>query len=172
MKNAMKATLLAAGMLLAAGAAQDASAAAAACKSRLGAADKVDALNAIQNLMGRYSHLGHLRGEDTLEDVLRVVLIGEVEDLATGAGGVAAHLHGHRRLAEALGAGEQDQVATAEAAGEDVVERAEARRPHPGGSGLGAQACVGRIEHAAQRVHVEVHVRHSSMTGRHLAAVW
>ena len=36
---------------------------------RLSAADKVLALNAIQNLMGRYDHLGTLRGEGTLAEL-------------------------------------------------------------------------------------------------------
>jgi hypothetical protein len=39
---------------------------AASCPQKLSAADHVIALNAIQNLMGRYSHLGELRGEGTL----------------------------------------------------------------------------------------------------------
>ncbi len=42
---------------------------AATCKTTLSVADKVNALNDIQNLMGRYSHLGHLRGEGTLRDL-------------------------------------------------------------------------------------------------------
>jgi hypothetical protein len=39
------------------------------CKTTLTAADRVVALNEIQNLMGRYSHLGHLRGEGTLREL-------------------------------------------------------------------------------------------------------
>lgn len=42
---------------------------AATCKTTLSAADKVVALNEIQNLMGKYSHLGHLRGENTLREL-------------------------------------------------------------------------------------------------------
>jgi hypothetical protein len=68
MKTALKMTTLAVGAVLAVTAGQTA-AAAAACKTRLSAADQVVALNAISNLMGRYSHLGHLRGEDTLEEL-------------------------------------------------------------------------------------------------------
>jgi len=41
-------------------------AAAEVCRQKLSAAEQVVALNAISNLMGRYSHLGVLRGEDTL----------------------------------------------------------------------------------------------------------
>jgi hypothetical protein len=69
MKYALKWTGVAAGMMLTMTTAQTASAAAAACRYRLSAADQVVALNAVANLMGRYSHLGHLRGEDTLEDL-------------------------------------------------------------------------------------------------------
>lgn len=43
--------------------------AALTCKTTLSAADKVVALNEIENLMGRYSHLGHLRGENTLREL-------------------------------------------------------------------------------------------------------
>ncbi|MGC3982908.1 MAG: nuclear transport factor 2 family protein [Steroidobacteraceae bacterium] len=43
--------------------------AALSCKTNISAADKVNALNEIQNLMGRYSHLGHLRGEGTLREL-------------------------------------------------------------------------------------------------------
>lgn len=68
MKQVVRAMSVAAGLLVAMGAAQTA-AAAAACRVRLGAADRVEALNAIQNLMGRYSHLGQLRGEDTLQEL-------------------------------------------------------------------------------------------------------
>lgn len=70
MKNVSRASVLAAGVLLTAVAAQNAAAAAPAnCRVRIGAAEKVEALNAIENLMGRYSHLGGLHGEDTLESL-------------------------------------------------------------------------------------------------------
>lgn len=72
MKHGLKWPVLVAGAWLAATAGQAASAASAApaaCKSKLSAADQVVALNAISNLMGRYSHLGHLRGEDTLQEL-------------------------------------------------------------------------------------------------------
>ncbi len=38
-------------------------------KCQLGALEKVIALNEIENLMGRYSHLGMMRGEGTLADL-------------------------------------------------------------------------------------------------------
>jgi hypothetical protein len=69
MMKVSKLSALAASALLAATAAGSASAAALACKQKLGAAEKVVALNEINNLMGRYAHLGHLRGEDTLIDL-------------------------------------------------------------------------------------------------------
>jgi hypothetical protein len=46
-----------------------ASAAALKCKTTLSATDKITAINDIENLMGRYSHLGHLRGEGTLREL-------------------------------------------------------------------------------------------------------
>jgi hypothetical protein len=69
MKNVWKLPAVAAGAVVALAAAQGASAAAAACKFKLSAADQVVALNSIANLMGRYAHLGHLRGENTLVDL-------------------------------------------------------------------------------------------------------
>lgn len=71
MNNAWKWPAVAAGALLALSAGQVAAAAASAatCKSKLSPAEQVVALNAISNLMGRYSHLGGLRGEDTLQDL-------------------------------------------------------------------------------------------------------
>jgi hypothetical protein len=50
--------------LLAAGVAR-----AETCPKRLSAAEQVVALNAIQNLVGRYSHLAELRGEATLAEL-------------------------------------------------------------------------------------------------------
>ena len=69
MKDAVKSMAWAAGALLAAVSAQDAAAAATACRYRIGAAEQAVALNAISNVMGRYSHLGGLYGEDTLEQL-------------------------------------------------------------------------------------------------------
>ena len=69
MNNALKWPAVVAGAIVTVMAGQAASAAAAACKSKLSAAEQVVALNAIANLMGRYSHLGHLRGEDTLQEL-------------------------------------------------------------------------------------------------------
>ena len=69
MKTVSKLPAIAAGTLLAVAASGQASAAAAACKQKLSAADEVVALHQIANLMGRYSHLGHLRGENTLVEL-------------------------------------------------------------------------------------------------------
>jgi hypothetical protein len=63
----MKRTLAATMCSIAAAAAYG-SPAATECNA-LDAADKVVALNQIQNLMGRYSHLGTLRGESTLAEL-------------------------------------------------------------------------------------------------------
>ena len=68
MNTVSRSSVLAIGTLLATAAASGAHAA-DACKQKLSAAEQVVALNAIANLMGRYSHLGRLRGEDTLEEL-------------------------------------------------------------------------------------------------------
>jgi len=70
MKNSLKWTALAMVGALAATAASAAQPASGnSCRYSLGAAERVVALNAISNLMGRYSHLGGLRGEDTLQSL-------------------------------------------------------------------------------------------------------
>ncbi len=70
MRDAVKWMPWAAGLLLAATSAQHAAAAAAAaCRYRISAAEQAVALNAIANVMGRYSHLGGIVGEDTLEQL-------------------------------------------------------------------------------------------------------
>jgi hypothetical protein len=50
-----------------------------------------------------------LHGDELLRHVLGVVLVGEVEHRAATRGVVARHLEREGRLAESLGAGEQDQ---------------------------------------------------------------
>ena len=57
------------GALLTVSTASAAFAQAPASCDTVSALDKVVALNAIQNLMGRYSHLGQLRGEGTLSEL-------------------------------------------------------------------------------------------------------
>lgn len=64
-----KKSLLAGAIAVGLAMSSSASFAAATCKTTLNAADKVVALNEIQNLMGRYSMLGHLRGENTLREL-------------------------------------------------------------------------------------------------------
>lgn len=54
------------------------------------ALDKVIALNAIQNLMGRYSHLGQLRGEDTLEELFAMKTPGVSWKTPNGPSGIEA----------------------------------------------------------------------------------
>lgn len=73
------------GLALAAGSAQ---AAAAKCKQNLSAADRVVALNEIQNLMGKYSHLGVLRGEGTLEELFAMKTEGVFWKTPTGPVGI------------------------------------------------------------------------------------
>ncbi|MGC3982415.1 MAG: nuclear transport factor 2 family protein [Steroidobacteraceae bacterium] len=60
------------------------------CKSTVTAADKVVALNEINNLMGRYSHLALLRGESTLEELFAMQTEGVFWKTATGPVGIAA----------------------------------------------------------------------------------
>ncbi len=54
------------------------------------AADKVIALNAIQNLVGRYSHLGQLRGEDTLQELFAMKTEGVSWKSPNGPTGIKA----------------------------------------------------------------------------------
>ena len=67
--------------------------------------------------------------DEPVEQVLLVVLEADVEHVRLAAGGdVARHLEGHRRLAGALGAADEQQLAGAEAAADGLVERREAER--------------------------------------------
>ena len=87
--------------------------------------------------------LAGLHGDELLGQVLGVVLVGEVEDRAARGRRVAGELERERRLAEALGPGEQDQRAGAQAAADELVEAAEAGLPHaPGGVAAGEHAFV------------------------------
>jgi hypothetical protein len=68
-KNSKNLLLAGAIALACAMTANNASAAALTCKTTISAADKITAINEVQNLMGRYAHLGHLRGEGTLREL-------------------------------------------------------------------------------------------------------
>jgi hypothetical protein len=61
---------------------------AASCPQKLKAEDHVVALNAIQNLMGRYSHLGELRGEGTLMELFAMKTEGVSWRTPTGPSGI------------------------------------------------------------------------------------
>ena len=70
-----------------------------------------------------------LHRDQAVEQVLLVVLEADVEDVGLAAGrDVAGHLEGHRRLAGALGAADQHQLAGAQAGADRLVERREAER--------------------------------------------
>ncbi len=70
-----------------------------------------------------------LHRDQPVEEVLLVVLEADVEDVGLAAGRhVARHLEGHRRLAGALGAADEQQLAGAQAAADRLVERREAER--------------------------------------------
>jgi hypothetical protein len=71
---------------------------------------------------------------------------------AVGGDGVAQHLQGHRRLAQALGPTEQDQLTRAEPPGQGHVEGVEpgGEHPRPGGLAL-AQLLVGLREDISER---------------------
>src|SRR4030067_516941 len=64
-----------------------------------------------------------LHGDEPVEQVLLLVLEAEVEDVGLAArGDVAGHLQGHRRVARALRATDQQQLAGTEAAAHGLVE--------------------------------------------------
>ena len=70
-----------------------------------------------------------LHRDQPVEQVLLVVLEADVEDVGLAAGrDVARHLEGHRRLAGALRAADQQELAGAQAAADRLVERREAQR--------------------------------------------
>ena len=70
-----------------------------------------------------------LHRDQPVEQVLLVVLEADVQDVGLAAGrDVARHLEGHRRLAGALGAADQQQLAGAQAGADRLVERREAER--------------------------------------------
>ena len=67
--------------------------------------------------------------DDAVEQVLLVVLEADVEHAGQAAhDDVARHLHGHRGLARALRAADQQHLASAEAAADGLVQRGEAQR--------------------------------------------
>ena len=70
-----------------------------------------------------------LHRDQPVEQVLLVVLEADVQDVGLAAGrDVARHLEGHRRLAGALGAADEQQLAGAQAGADRLVERREAER--------------------------------------------
>ena len=70
-----------------------------------------------------------LHGDEPVEQVLLVVLEADVEDVGlTARGDVARHLEGHRRLAGALRAADEQQLAGPQAATDGLVQRREAER--------------------------------------------
>ena len=70
-----------------------------------------------------------LHRDQPVQQVLLVVLEADVEDVGLAArGDVARHLEGHRGLAGALGAADQQQLAGAEAHADGLVERREPER--------------------------------------------
>ena len=70
-----------------------------------------------------------LHRDEAVEQVLLVVLEADVEHVRLAAGrDVARHLEGHRRLAGALGATDEQQLAGAQAEADRLVERREAER--------------------------------------------
>ena len=73
--------------------------------------------------------LPRLGGEEPLQDVDRVVLVGHVEDLVAHRKHTAGDLQGERRLAEPLRSTEQGELAGSKSSGQEAVERVEARRP-------------------------------------------
>ena len=70
-----------------------------------------------------------LLGDEPVQQVLLVVLEADVEHVRLAArGDVARHLEGHRGLARALGAAEEQQLPRTEAGADGLVERGEAER--------------------------------------------
>jgi hypothetical protein len=68
-----------------------------------------------------------LHGDQALDQVLLIVLEAHVEDgRLAGCGHVAGHLQRHGRLAGALGAADQHQLARSQAAADRLVQRNEA----------------------------------------------
>ena len=89
--------------------------------------------------------LAGLHGHQLLDQVLGLVLVGEVEDRPAGARDGAADLQREGRLAEALRPGEEHQRARAQAPADDRVEAAEPGRPQAlGGVPSAAHAFLGR----------------------------
>ena len=70
-----------------------------------------------------------LHRDEAVEEVLLVVLEAEVQHVGLAAGrDVTGHLEGHRRLARALRATDQQELAGAEAGADGLVERGEPQR--------------------------------------------
>ena len=79
-------------------------------------------------LWGRCASADSMR-DQAVEQVVLLVLEADVEDVGLAARrDVAGHLEGHRRLAGALGAADEQQLTGPQAAADGLVERREAER--------------------------------------------
>ncbi len=100
-----------------------------------------------------------LHRDQAIEEVLLVVLEADVEDVGLAAGcDVPGHLEGHRRLAGALCATDQHELAGAQAGADRLVEGGEAER-----DGLVLADLAGRD------LVVEIDKNVERRTGRHAA---
>ena len=109
----------------------------------------------------RVVELARLHGDELLRHVLGVVLVGEVEDRSSGRGVVAGDLEREGRLAEALGAGEQDQRPCAHAAADEGVETPEAGLPDAAGRvAAGEHAFVAAGQRGPDGRELLIHVHH------------
>ena len=102
-----------------------------------------------------------LHRDEAVEQVLLVVLEADVQHVRLAAGGdVARHLERHRRLAGALGATDQQQLAGPEAAADGLVERGEAERDGLVLADLAGGHLVVEIDqHVERRARVHAAVR-------------
>ena len=112
---------------------------------------------------GLVERLRGLGGDDLLQQGLGLELEGQEDHGPTRPGAAASHLQRERRLALALGAGQQVERPGAQPAAELLVEQRESGRPQRR-SGLGIeQATVHSLEYVAQggqlRVHREISAR-------------
>ena len=103
-----------------------------------------------------------LHRDQPVEQVLLVVLEADVEHVGLAARrDVAGHLEGHRGLAGALGAADQQQLAGAEARADRLVERREAERDRLVLADLAGRDLVVEVdEHVQRRAR-----RHAAVVG-------
>lgn len=104
--NSVRLPLIALGAVAGLALAGSVQAAAAKCSKTLSAADHVIALNEVQNLMGRYSHLGHLRGEGTLGELFALKTEGVSWRTPMGPSGIEEMKARFERPAESLEGGQ------------------------------------------------------------------